>query len=177
MRKYLCAIPLPADVAAEVSDIQQSYKSAGWKILIEPHITVLAPCVALADTQTAEKLLAGIAKRFKPFDVEVGGIGRFPNSSNAIYASVAKSDMLDELRDALLGAAPMFCALNVAAAAAQEFHPHVTLANKLNEALAIQIQGQLHDSRISFAFPCTGFALYKKDNTDLQWIRQSEFSF
>lgn len=174
--KYLVAIKLPEEISKKISAIQQAYKSSAWEILIEPHITLLPPSLALVSLDDAEKILAGIAQNFKPFELEVVGLSRFRNKSNTVFATLGDSEPLQRLHGALLQVAPTFTALDMHAYRQREFIPHITLSNKLYDVLADQILTQLAAEDLNFNFECSGFTLFKKDLDDKFWQPVLDFA-
>jgi 2'-5' RNA ligase len=174
MNKYLCAITLPDAITAELAEVQQNYKSSSWNIAIQPHITLTPPAMAVVSLDQAEKILSEAAKAIKPFDIEVEGVDMFQNSSNTVFASVKPSEELLRLYTELRKWAPSIAA-NIKME--NNFHPHVTLSNKLNPVLAAQIKAQLAEQRIHFTFPCQSFSLFSKTNLDKQWVEQKRLYF
>jgi 2'-5' RNA ligase len=174
MTKYLCAITLPEAITSELASVQQNYKSSSWNIAIQPHITLVPPARAIVSLDQAEEILSGIAKNTKPFDIEVEGVDMFENRSNTVFAKVKLSEELLRLYAELRRWAPSFVAdLKME----NNFHPHVTLSNKLNSVLAEQIKSQLAEQRINFIFPCQSFSLFSKTNSDQQWVEQKRLYF
>ena len=175
MMKYLCAITLPEDITSVLGGLQQSYKTASWKILISPHITLLPPAIALTSTDQAISFLREVANTIHPFDIEVEGVGRFQNSSNTVYAKVKPNEDLERLHAGLYKITPSIMA--VPAKAKDAFHPHITLSNKLSDALAEQVKMQLDEQRINFFFECNNFSLFKKETNDTKWVELQKLYF
>jgi len=175
MMKYLCAITLPEEISKVLGGLQQSYKTASWKILIPPHITILPPALALASVEQTVDFLRGVASTIHPFDIEVEGIDRFENGSNTVYAKIKPNDDLVWLHTQLFKITPSVMA--VPSNTRDEFNPHITLSNKLSNSLAEQVKIQLDEQRINFVFECKSFSLFKKEMTDLKWVELQKLYF
>jgi 2'-5' RNA ligase len=173
--KYLCAITLPDEVTAVLGGLQQSYKTASWKILIPPHITILPPALALSSPNQTINFLREVAGTIHPFDIEVEGVGRFQNTSNTVYAKVKENEDLIRVHSKLCKIASSFAA--IAPKVKDNLHPHITLSNKLSDALAEQVKMQLDEQRINFVFECNNFSLFKKEITDSKWVELQKLYF
>ena len=177
MIKYLVAIVLPEELSEQIKQIQLAYKSSGWNILIEPHITLLPPSLALLSEDDAIRVLDNVREEYNAFDLEVTGISRFRNKSNTVFVSVSDSEPLRRLYGKLIQLAPSFSALDVDLLKHRSFTPHITLSNKLYDQLAEQIIEQLDAENLRFAFECNSFVLFKKAEQDRLWKRAKEFHF
>ena len=177
MIKYLVAIVLPDELSEQIRQVQLAYKSSGWNILIEPHITLLPPSLALLSEDDAARVLDNVRKEFNAFDLEVTGVARFKNKSNTVFVSVSESEPLRRLYDNLVQLAPSFSALDVEILKHRPFAPHITLSNKLHDVLAEQIISQLGEENLRFSFECNNFVLFKKADTDSTWKRAKTFHF
>ena len=175
MMKYLCAITLPEDITLVLGGLQQGYKTAGWKILIPPHITLLPPAIALTSADQAISFLRNVANTIHPFDIEVEGVGRFQNASNTVFAKVKPNEDLERLRAGLYKITPSVMA--VSSGSKETFNPHITLSNKLSDALAEQVKIQLDEQRVNFFFECNNFSLFKKETTDPKWVELQKLYF
>lgn len=179
MTKYLCAIPLPVEAALAIREIQESYKSASWNILIEPHITLVPPGVAVSSSAEAEEMLRAAVAGVTPFDITICGVDIFKNQSNTIFAKVEPSEELMKLQYEVYRASIGFIAKpNVRSEqSGNHFHPHITLSNKLNSVLAEQILAQLSEQRIDFSFCCDSISLFVKEPGDVIWSESKRLSF
>lgn len=175
--KYLVAITLPHEFSEKILTVQKNYKSSAWNILIEPHLTLLPPALALCSISEIETILTEVAASFQPFSLQVSGLSRFYNKSNTVFLSIAESEPLGSLHKSLLQICPTFMALQVDRRRSQEFLPHITLSNKLNDVLADQILLQLQDLDFNYRFDCQGFSLFKKNESDQHWQQVREFLF
>jgi 2'-5' RNA ligase len=175
MMKYLCAITLPEDVTSVLNGLQQSYRTASWKILLPPHITILPPALALAPVEQTINFLRNVASTIHPFDIEVDGVDRFKNGSNTVYAKIKPNDDLVWLHTQLSKITPSIMA--VPSNAREEFNPHITLSNKLSNTLAEQVKIQLDEQRINFVFECSSLSLFKKEMTDPKWVELQKLYF
>ena len=175
MMKYLCAITLPEEVTSVLGELQQNYKTASWKILIPPHITVLPPALALTSADQAINYLREVAATIHPFDIEVEGVGHFQNTSNTVYAKVKLNEELVWLHSRLckIASSVMATPSNMV----DNFHPHITLSNKLSDNLAEQVKIQLDEQRINFVFECNNFSLFKKETNDTKWVELQKLYF
>jgi 2'-5' RNA ligase len=136
---------------------------------IPAHVTLLPPTTAPpGDLPGIERHLSQVAARQAPFEVVLDGVDSFRPVSPVVYVRVgAGGDQLDALQLAVRRG-PLDRDLDF------PFHPHVTVAHKLDEAVLDRAMGLLSD--YSGRFVVDSF-LFFEQGTDGVWRARQRFGF
>ncbi len=164
---YLIAVILPKDFAEKIFALQKKFKTPAWNITVGPHITLMPPARAMASMKTAALQLRDLARELKEFEIEVSGIGFFKNASKTIFAKVELSESILTLRQALAEAAPKFMDFR---SENPEFHPHITIANKLDDKNFRPVLLEIQKEFKGFKFLCNNFSLLTKSPKIPKWL-------
>lgn len=168
--KYLVVIVVPEPWQKRLRWLQQQYKSERWRILIEPHITLIPPGKALIQPAQAASQFGDLEIDGGPIALTVKGVEQFrrPRPS-VVYAVVERSLALVNLRHQLgLKSTGL---MRVDANSYRKFNPHITLSNKLSPGRAEEVARSLAGEGIDFKFWCLKLWLFKKSSADLRWER------
>lgn len=162
MRSFI-AIPVPADVADAVDDIQTGLRGASWTLPETLHLTL-----AFLDDQprpTLEALDAHLLQVKSPtFSLSLRGVGVFGEGSTArlVFAAVAACAPLTRLQ-AKVAAAARDADIPLPA---RRYHPHVTLARWRRGDVAADALGRYLAAHSLFAAPpfeVNSFTLFRSD--------------
>ncbi|MFN8079662.1 MAG: 2'-5' RNA ligase family protein [Kineosporiaceae bacterium] len=137
--------------------------------LIPAHVTLLPPtAVAPEELRRIERHLATLATRSHPFEVSLDGAETFRPISQVVYVRVTDgAEHLDALQRTVRRG-PLERDL------VYPFHPHVTVAHKLDDAVLDVAMTRLARYRASFTVD--SFLLYEQDSTGL-WHPRRRFGF
>lgn len=160
------AIEVPAPFGPELDAVRERY--APGSDGMAAHVTILAPIDIDADVMTAvEGHLAEVASRTPPFRLVLRGAGSFRPVSPVVFVAVADGiaacEQLErEVRSGDLAVETRF-----------PYHPHVTIAHDLPDAVLDQAFDDLADYRA--AMEITGMSLHEL--VDGRWVQVREFPF
>lgn len=135
---------------------------------IPPHITLLPPTAVQPDELVAvREHLAGVAKRHRPFVVELAGTDTFRPISPVVFVALVEGEercgrLHRAVNDGPLAQQTRF-----------PYHPHVTIAHDL-EAEALD-GAEVAASGFAATFPVAGFSLYEFGD-DGVWRDVEEFA-
>ena len=119
------ALPVPPPVAERLTAVQNGVPGARWVAPSDMHVTLRY--LGVLDGPAAGEIAAGLAQiRAAPFQLAIRGSGHFsgPRGVHALYAAVAPSPPLQNLRDKVEAQA-RHAGL---AAGGRRWRPHITLA-------------------------------------------------
>lgn len=135
--------------------------------LIPAHVTLLPPtAVAIGDLPRIERRLATLATRSHRFEVALEGSDSFRPTSPVVYVRVVDGvDQLDALQRAVRRG-PLERELVF------PFHPHVTVAHKLDDAVLDAALERL--AAFQARFTVDSFLLYEQDS-DGVWRPRRRF--
>ncbi len=137
--------------------------------LIPAHVTLLPPTAVVPDDlRRIERHLATLATRSHAFEVILDGAGTFRPVSQVVYVRVTEgAEHLDQLQQAVRRG-PLEREL------VYPFHPHVTVAHKLDDAVLDVAMSRLAQYRASFTVD--SFLLYEQDSAGV-WHPRRRFGF
>lgn len=171
--RFLITIMLPDNLAREISEIQEQFRTPSWPKNIEPHITLFPPFTHRVNKSELETLLTSIATRFQPFPIHIAGIGTFRPKTSVIFAKVEKDEELARLQQTINSALKPIA--NRPGSNPTAFHPHVTLSNRLKpDAFDRQLK-QIRSIKIDHHFICDRFSLMQLDKGKWQIVRDFVF--
>ncbi len=153
------AVPVAAAVAERLTAAQNGVPGARWVAAADMHVTLRY--LGVLDGAVAGEIAAGLGEiRAGAFRLAISGCGHFsgPRGVHALYAGVAPSPPLQELRDKVEAVARRAGL----AGGGRRWRPHVTLA-RLRPAPAGHVGRFLEANGLLAAppFPVEGFALYE----------------
>ncbi len=136
---------------------------------IPAHVTLLPPtAVDRAQVRGVEHHLDKVAAALAPFEVRLDGVGTFRPTSPVVYVRVADGgDAFDEAQRAVR-TGPLARDLYF------PFHPHVTVAHKLDDAALDRAMNLLDGYRC--AFVVEEFVLYEQ-RPDGAWRPRRRYAF
>ncbi|MEV0638936.1 2'-5' RNA ligase family protein [Streptomyces sp. NPDC050619] len=138
---------------------------------IPTHVTLLPPTEVEASLVPAiEAHLVEVAEAGRPFPMRLSGTGTFRPVSPVVYVQVAEGAeactwLQKQVRDS---SGPVARELQF------PYHPHVTVAHRIDEAAMDRAFEELADYEAEW--PCAGFALYEQ-GADGVWRKLREFTF
>lgn len=132
-KKYLTAVMLSSEIAEQISAIHAQYRVPRWKERIGPHITLNRP-FTFSPTFSSPfdvmlSALSEVSKKHGPLSLRLDGAARFDNKEVTIFARVIPNPTLCVLQSNLNSAISGFTTNT--SPDYGEYHPHVTLSNKL----------------------------------------------
>ena len=145
------AIPEPwaqllVDWRAKVGDPQAS--------LVPPHVTLLPPTeVAVSERSAITAHLEEVARCHPPFDMHLAGTGTFTPVSEVVFVAVARGIGSCELIANDVRRGPLARSLSF------PYHPHVTVAHHLSDALLDRAFDELGGFDVRFTVD--RFSLYE----------------
>lgn len=138
------AVAIPAPWAQQLQDYRTSLGDA-TATKIPTHITLLPPTVLDgADLGVIEEHLDACARRSSPFAVHLRGTGTFRPVSPVVFVTVAEGISACEQLADCLRQGPLAIDL------AYPYHPHVTIAHGLPDAVLDQAFAELADFECEF---------------------------
>ena len=150
------AIALPEPWASELQDYRTALGDA-TATLIPTHITLVPP-VELTDEQVddAESHLAEVAAASEQFRIHLRGTGTFRPVSPVVFVSVVEGiSQCEALAERVRRSGPLAVPLRF------PYHPHVTVAHHMPEAVMDRAFDELADFDCTFA--AVKFQLYRHD--------------
>jgi len=168
------AIFAPANVALEVKAWQALFPAP--QSGLQAHVTVKRPFVPRVPQDQVEACIAGICYPFRPFWLELQGLGQFtvPND-NVLYVAVTENPALRLLHKCLLVALEGFVEPGSPEDALYEgegFVPHLTIAHNLSDADLPAARTRLAGYTPRYKFTVTELALAgQEDGGDWRVLR------
>ncbi len=136
------AIAIPRPFADELEGWRDRFGDPAAH-LIQAHVTLLPP-TQVKDLSAVESHLQGVASRHEAFPVVLKGTGTFRPMSPVVYVRVATGDQPIVTLEADVRSGPL--ARNIRF----PYHPHVTVAHDLPEAVLSVAQQTLSDYEAAF---------------------------
>lgn len=162
------AVAVPEPYSSELQGWRESFGDP-LATAIPPHITLLPP-TEVDDTAMAhiEAHLAEVARGHAPFVMHLRGTGTFRPVSPVVFVALAEGIAGCERLETSIRSGPLDRELSF------NYHPHVTVAHLLADALLDEAFDKLagYDAR----FRVDGFALYEH-GPDAVWRTRREFCF
>lgn len=161
------AIPVPEPYGSLLQEKRGAFGDPMAET-VPSHVTLMAPTdvhvTALAAVCDALERAAAL---LPPFPMRLRGTGTFRPVSPVVFVAVSQGISYTEMlastvRRVLDVAEPQF-----------PFHPHVTVAHKLDDALLDRAFDELHDFECEFVVDA--FALYHHENGS-GWVPQRTFA-
>lgn len=159
------AIAIPRPFADELEGWRDRFGDPAAH-LIQAHVTLLPP-TAVADVPAVEQHLAGVAQRHSAFAVVLAGTGTFRPLSPVVYVRVASGGQEIATLEADVRSGPLARSLRF------PYHPHVTVAHDVPEAVLTLAQDALADYEATFTADC--ITLYEQGDQG-HWSPLREFS-
>lgn len=163
------AIPIPEPHGRELQSWREQFGDP-LALQIPTHITLLPPTVVPdAALPEIEDHLRGVAETSGPFEIHLRGTGTFRPVSPVVFVTVAEGIAGCELLEASVRSGPLrHRDLEFA------YHPHVTVAHDVTEAMLDHAFDKLasYDAR----FGVWGFSLYAHGQ-DGFWRPERDFPF
>lgn len=158
------AIAIPRPFADELEGWRDRFGDPAAH-LIQAHVTLLPP-TKVKDVAAVERHLAAVARRHEAFPVVLQGTGTFRPVSPVVYVRVASGAREITTMEADVRSGPLGRSLRF------EYHPHVTIAHDLPEAVLTVAQQTLADYEAAFTADC--LTLYEQSD-DGVWAPLREF--
>lgn len=134
---------------------------------IPPHVTLLPPTeIAARDLPAFEQHLTSVAGSHPPFVMQLRGTGTFRPVSPVVFVQVARGIPMCERMQEAVRSGPVERALEF------PYHPHVTIAHRLEEAALDAAFDDL--ARFTTTFEVTELHLYSHGD-DKVWRPQRAF--
>lgn len=147
------AIAIPRPFADELEGWRERFGDPAAH-LIQAHVTLLPP-TQVPDLPAVEKHLAAVAGRHDAFGVDLRGTGTFRPVSPVVYVRVTGgADQIITL-ESDVRSGPLARSLRF------DYHPHVTVAHDVPEAVLSVAQQTLADYEATFTADC--LTLYEQD--------------
>jgi 2'-5' RNA ligase len=147
------SIAVPAPYGAQLADARARFRDPAAS-LIPPHVTLLGPTTVRRDDLTAvDAYLTAVAARHRSFDLRLAGAATFRPISPVTFVQVVEGGpacaaLADEVRTGPLAQDLRF-----------EYHPHVTVAQGVDDDLLDAAQAGMADYVAEFSV--TGFSRYE----------------
>jgi 2'-5' RNA ligase len=161
------AIPIPPPFGPELEEWRRSIGDPTADA-IPPHITLIPPMeLDRVGCEAIEKHLAATAADHRPFRVHLRGTGTFRPVSPVVFVALAWGISECEQLAAALRHGPMPVELRF------PYHPHVTVAQALPDAVMDEAYTALADFEADFLVD--GLGLYRH-GTDGVWRKERTFA-
>ncbi len=182
--RYLVAIPLSEAEAGPFIDLRDSYRhyAPRWKLTLGPHITIHRPQESLVPIGTAIELFNS-SPVCRGFSMSFNTIGAFIGKRNsAVYFEPDSHLPFNQIRKLYQPTAQLILKNSIEE---WDFHPHLTLINRLTAESAQQLLDELESPSLKAALSFMGnpfrfdkVCLYKKEASDGSWqeIAQNKLS-
>ena len=136
--------------------------------LVFPHVTLLPPTPVPAEAMgDVERHLAEAALVTPPFTMHLAGTGTFRPTSPVVFIQIATGVSQCELLEQTIRSGPLARSLDF------PYHPHVTVAQDIDEAALDEAYEGL--STFVARFPVEGFVLFSRE-ADGSWTWGREFA-
>jgi 2'-5' RNA ligase len=142
---------------------------------IEPHLTLIYPFMPVFSLYRVIEQLEQVARRTKPFGIILNGIKYFENESNVVYAALENKRAVKKLHsDLVISLEGLIKEQHTDGKYNLErFVPHVTIGNKIPDAIFLEIKKKTSRHRLYFEDDITDFTLFaEKKGT---WQRKRVF--
>ncbi len=136
---------------------------------IPPHVTLLPPTSLTSDAlHGVEEHLRRVAEQSEPFTIHLRGSGTFRPISPVVFVPLVQGIGECERLEAAVRSGPLAREVRFT------YHPHVTVAHEVDEALLDKAFDELatYDAR----FRVWGFSMFEK-GSDGVWRPQRDFAF
>ena len=136
---------------------------------IPPHITLLPPTLLVTDAlHGVEEHLRQVAEQSEPFTIHLRGSGTFRPVSPVVFVPLVQGIGECERLERAVRSGPLAREVRF------PYHPHVTVAHQVDEALLDEAFDELatYDAR----FRVWGFSMFEKGD-DGVWRPQRDFPF
>lgn len=140
------AIAIPRPFADELEGWRERFGDPAAH-LIQAHVTLLPP-TQVSDLASVEAHLTAVASRHEAFGVELQGTGTFRPVSPVVYVRVASGGEQIATLESDVRSGPLARSLRF------EYHPHVTVAHDVPEAVLSVAQQTLADYQATFTADC-----------------------
>ncbi|MDO5744699.1 MAG: 2'-5' RNA ligase family protein [Micrococcaceae bacterium] len=155
-------IEIPSPLDASLIDWRREY-GGDQAAAVAPHITLVSG--STTDWESAAAHVRAVASRIASFTVRMRGTGTFRPISPVVFLNVTEgAEECGELHDALV-AGPLLHEL------AYGYHPHLTIAHDVDEAVMDRAQEELRG--VSMGFVVEKIGLFGLDSTGA-WSRREE---
>jgi 2'-5' RNA ligase len=162
------SIAVPDPYAAQIQDARAGYGDPLARS-IPTHVTLLPPTEVPAQALDAvERQLDAAAALHRPFEVRLRGSGTFRPVSPVVFVRVDAG-----VQDCLEVEASVRSGL-LARELAFPYHPHVTVAHAVEEAVLDRAHAEFRSYRAEFTVP--GFSLYRFGEDEV-WRPMRSFRF
>lgn len=151
MLDFFIGIRLPQ----ELEEICERYRRLFKAPRTVAHITLIPPFSWEKDREELKSVLQKAAHSTAPFQISGSGLGSF--DSSVLFINVTLTKELSELqRDLAAGLAAEGISKDK-----RPYHPHITLATRLNRGQFELYQKQLQDFKPDYAFCCREITLFQ----------------
>jgi 2'-5' RNA ligase len=167
MRTIGVAIPVPDPWSAQLQRFREAIGDpmAGH---IPPHITLVPPVdLAPVVSHEVEAHLSAAAAAVEPFEVHLRGTGTFRPLSPVVFIALAEGISGCEQLENAVRSGPLGVDLSY------PYHPHVTVAHDVDEAVLDRAFAELAD--FDARFTVDGFTLYVHDD-GAGWVPTRTFA-
>lgn len=162
------AIAVPDPYGPELQRWRKSFGDP-MACAIPPHITLLPPTeVTEPLLPDIDKHLSAVAARHRPFSIRLRGTATFRPVSPVVFAALAGGIAECERVEHDVRSGPLARDLHF------PYHPHVTVAHDLPDAVLDRAFAELTDYDASF--PARGFSLYEHGSDGI-WRRDRDYLF
>lgn len=176
MTSYLIALPLPDEYLNDFNALRDEYKKYApkWRITLDPHITITRPIrsdVPAEEVVEAFKAVDSLGL----FSVYFKGFGAFIAKRNCVvFAEPENYKPFEDIRQIFL---PIVRKVFGHEPNRWEYHPHLTLVNRLDRISALKILEGIGSPNIKMNYRFDRVCLYSKTSTDNFWneIASTEF--
>lgn len=169
---YLIAILLPNEIREQISRIQERFRVPRWRKRIDPHITLLPPFTTAKDVRSITKRITSVSRQHQVFMITLQGIGRFTPRHHVIFAHIQAAPELQRLHMDLSAALKDMGRNRYELPG--NFHPHVTLSNKLTPEEADIQFSEIAKLNIHQQFLCKSITLFRLDEQNI-WQAVADF--
>ncbi len=160
------AIAIPEPHGGDLQRYRESYGDP-LAAAIPTHVTLLPPTPVLAsDLSEVEEHLRKVAMAEQPFELHLRGTGTFRPVSPVVFVQLAQGIGDCERIEAVVRSGPLLRPLSF------HYHPHVTIAHDLPEAVLDRAYTELEAYDVRFSV--WGFSLFEH-GADGVWRPQRDF--
>ena len=162
---YAVALTFSGGIDEMLKNLREDFKEY-MRYTIVPHITLVYPFVPVFSLYKVNEKLEEVAKRTKPFNIILSGIEYFEGTNNVAYVAVEKrravrklhTDIIKSL-DGLIKEWYTDGKYNL-----ERFLPHVTIGERIPDALFPDIKKRLSKYRLHYQDNVTEFGLFAEEN-------------
>jgi 2'-5' RNA ligase len=161
------AVPIPEPWGRDLQDWRERFGDT-LADAIPTHVTLLPPTSVSASTlPTVEEHLEAAAQESRPFEMHLRGTGTFRPVSSVVFVALAAGIGGCERLEQRVRSGPLARVLDF------PYHPHVTVAHELPDAMLDKAFAAL--ATYEARFTVWGFSLY--EHVDGVWRPQQDFAF